>query len=157
DAVWLYDIDDQTYMPSDPLPAARCYHSLVNVAGCLYSVGGHSAADPDLGVNLLRNCSPSMLTSVPQLDTDGQRPYSAYAVADGFQIQFTDPAHGANVSIEVLDAAGKRVSLEQAVPASGTHRIPCAGLRSGAYLVVIRIGSATYIEKWMVPGPMGRG
>lgn len=148
DAVWLYDIDGQTYTPSEPLPSARSYHALVNVSGCLYSVGGNGA-DEQIGVSLLRNCSPSLLTGIPPTGADVLRPYSILSTSGALEIRFNEPP--ADVAIEVLDAAGKRISAGQVPAGTSVHRIDGSALDSGAYLVVIRIGALAFSEKWIVP------
>ncbi|MEO8588368.1 MAG: kelch repeat-containing protein [Flavobacteriales bacterium] len=149
DAVWLYDIDAQTFSPSALLPSARSYHSLVVAGGCLYCVGG-DGGDPSIGVSLLRNCSPSILTGVPEAYPRGTVPFSTLYTPTGLDIQFKGSVASQPIWIDVSDATGKSIRSEGVSTSMGTRHVSADHLANGLYTVAVHIGSARYLIKWMV-------
>lgn len=53
DAVWIYDVHNQSYAQGFSLPAGRNYHEVVSVGTCIYAIGGQ---DLTVDLSMIRHC-----------------------------------------------------------------------------------------------------
>ena len=147
DKVWIYNINAQTYTASDSLPIARSYHSSVNAGGCIYSVGGNNNGAPQVGVELLQNCSPNFPATV---DAAGKtKPYSLSVSGSQFQLTLNEAMGVQKSAARVIDMHGRDVLANRF---SGDGRLTFDGsvLSAGMYLVLISVNGNSFTEQWLV-------
>lgn len=146
DNMWLYHIDTQEYEALDPMPAGRSYHAMVYAGGCIYVVGGNNPLEPGIGTSLVRNCGIGV--GLMEVGTDDALPYTATIFPTSLAIQLNEntPRHGA--TLEVMDAAGRRV--QQMDLRSGSALLSATGIVPGVYRVRIHVAERRYVMAWVV-------
>ena len=146
--VWIYNTSTQTYSPSDSFPIARDYHSMALAGGCVYSVGGDNTAFPNVGVSLIKNCSPNIITSVQAIENQIQKPYSVIITPNSFQLHLNSVSSQASAAIKLIDISGRTVLFQmlkdEELSLSSKQFIP------GIYFVLLVVGEQYYIQQWAV-------
>jgi len=146
DDVWIYNTNTQTYFPSDSLPAARNYHSMVNVDSCVYSVGGYNPAVTSVEISLIKNCTPQIITSISASNEEPEKPYTLIATSTHLSIYFNSTFK--NTTIRLMDVSGRIVWSERV--RNSKIEISNENFSDGMYFVLLNIEEHSYSERWIV-------
>lgn len=147
--VWIYHVNTLQYIESDTFLIGRCYHSMSYADSCLYSVGGNNPNDPAIGVSLLKNCDPSLITSVKSLFSE-QKPYTLIMNQDQLTINWNGTSVAGQFSIKLVDIQGRTILETKSHITDHSYTINGKLFNKGTYLVLIQTVEKTYIEKWNV-------
>jgi N-acetylneuraminic acid mutarotase len=146
--VWIYNINDQTYTLTDSLPLERSYHAAVNAGGCIYSVGGNHNGAPQVGTELLQNCTPN-ITSVLKTKNREVKPYSIVTSHSDFYLSLNSIAIQKSPVVKLIDMQG-RILLTKSIGGDGRINFGSDEVEQGKYIVEIVIDQKRFLEEWMV-------
>lgn len=137
DEVLVYDIDNQTYTPTTPLPRGRDYHNVVAIDSCIYVVGGNNAIDPDVSFQLLRFC-PFVTSAAPE-PASGSAAIRLVYNEGKIGIRLPPSYSGKPLSALLFNTAGQSVRTGQlTADAAGYGEMPTGNLPTGVYLLHLR-------------------
>jgi N-acetylneuraminic acid mutarotase len=149
DKVWIYNVKKKIYHTGVPLPEARNYHNMVKSGNCIYSVGGNSGANPDMGHSLLRFCPHNAPLAVNDAKSN-EKPLKITGGNGTIRIHFIQQVLASPAQVSVFDIAGRLVlSKELAADHTGMTELDAEHLGDAYYIIRVRVNDQVYTDKWV--------
>ncbi len=127
DVAQVFDVNTLLFKIIPPLPGARSYHEMVRIDSCIYSVGGHNNALPDMNVSLLGYCNPNIVT-VDERNSEASIHVFPNPASDYISFETEDMS---DLTIEIFDIIGvKRMTIQLV---NKSEEIDISDLQRGIY------------------------